>query len=143
HRGRRLYDLRKVRRSVVVGGGKAAVPMARALVKILGRRVDSGLVATTGNEAPRAVSRIQVFTAGHPIPDRRGLGVARRVLDIAESLRKNDLLIVLVSGGASSLLPLPAEGLTLLDKQKTTNLLLRSGATIADVNTVRKHLSAV
>ncbi len=68
---------------MVVGGGKAAVPMAKALVKILGRRVESGIVATAGNTAPRAVSKIQVFTAGHPIPDRRGLGVARRVLDIA------------------------------------------------------------
>ena len=143
HAGRRVYDLRKLKRIVVVGGGKAAVPMARALVKILGRRVESGLVATAGNTAPRAVSKIQVFTAGHPIPDRRGLAVARRILDIAESLAGNDLLIVLLSGGASSLLPLPAEGLTLLDKQKTTSLLLRSGATIADVNTVRKHLSAI
>jgi glycerate 2-kinase len=143
HAGRRVYDLRTLRRIVVLGAGKAAVPMARAVVKILGRRLDTGLVVTPGNTAPPAVSPIQVFTAGHPIPDRRGLGVARRVLDIAESLAENDLLIVLLSGGASSLLPLPAEGLTLLDKQKTTSLLLRSGATIADVNTVRKHLSAI
>jgi glycerate 2-kinase len=143
HAGRRVYDLRKLRRIVVVGAGKAAVPMARALVKILGRRLETGLIVTPGNTAPPAVSPIHVVTAGHPIPDRRGLGVARRVLDIAGSLAENDLLIVLLSGGASSLLPLPAEGLTLLDKQKTTSLLLRSGATITDVNIVRKHLSAV
>jgi glycerate-2-kinase len=140
---RRVYDLRRVGRVVVVGAGKAAVPMAHALVKVLGRRLEGGLVAAPGKKALPAVSNIQVVTAGHPIPDRSGLGAARRVMDLARSLEANDLLIVLLSGGASSLLPLPAEGLTLQDKQRTTSLLLRSGATITEVNTVRKHLSAI
>src|SRR5207244_1973601 len=77
------------------------------------------------------------------VPARRGLQAARQVLHLASSLDEYDLLIVLLSGGASRLLPLPAEGLTLADKQRTTQLLLRSGATIAEVNTVRKHLSAI
>ena len=141
--GPRVYDLRLVGRIVVVGAGKAAIPMTQALVKVLGRRLDSGLISAPGNDQLRAVSKIQVVMAGHPIPDRGGLHAARRIMDIAASLKSNDLLIVLLSGGASSLLPLPADGLTLSDKQKTTSLLLRSGATIAEVNTVRKHLSAI
>ena len=141
--GPRAYDLRLVQRIVVVGAGKAVVPMAQALVKVLGRRLDSGLVVAPGNDQLPLAPKIQVATAGHPIPDRSGLHAARRIMDLAASLNTNDLLIVLLSGGASSLLPLPADGLTLPDKQKTTNLLLRSGATIAEVNTVRKHLSAI
>jgi glycerate-2-kinase len=117
--------------------------MAQAVVKVLGRHMDSGLVAAPGNDQLPAVSKIQVVRAGHPIPDRGGLHAARRIMEIAGSLDANDLLIVLLSGGASSLLPLPADGLTLADKQKTTGLLLRSGATIAEINTVRKHLSAI
>src|SRR5207249_5238996 len=84
-----------------------------------------------------------VAAAGHPLPDRRGVQPARRLLQLASSLDKDHLLIVLLSGGASSLLPLPAAGLTLADKQRTTQLLLRSGATIVEVNAVRKHLSAI
>src|SRR2546428_5818128 len=86
---------------------------------------------------------MMVVEAGHPVRDRRGLQAARHVLQLASPLDEDDLLTVLLSGGASSPLPLPAEGLTLADKQRTTQLLLRSGATIAEVNAVRKHLSAI
>jgi glycerate-2-kinase len=139
----RAYDLRRIRRVALVGAGKAAVPMARAVSAVLGARLESGLVVAPASRTADLVSGVEVVAAGHPVPDRRGLRAARRVLGIASSLGRDDLLIVLLSGGASSLLSLPDDGLTLGDKQRTTRLLLRSGATIAEVNAVRKHLSAI
>ena len=139
----RLYDLRRIARVVAIGAGKASVPMAHAVHEVLGGRLDSVFVVAPSPVPGRAKSGIAVAAAGHPIPDRRGVQAARHVLQLASSLGKDDLLIVLLSGGASSLLPLPAAGLTLADKQRTTQLLLSSGATIAEVNAVRKHLSAI
>ena len=137
------YDLRRIRRVAVVGAGKAAIPMARAVSDVLRGRVESAFVVTAvaGKVGPK--SGIEAAVAGHPIPDRRGLRAAQRILETALSLGSEDLLIVLLSGGASSLLPLPDEGLTLADKQRVTRMLLRSGATIAELNAVRKHLSAI
>ena len=136
------YDLRRIGRVVLVGAGKAAVPMAREVARIVGPRLASGCVVTQRSGAAR-MPRIKISQAGHPVPDPRGVRAARRIRAIASALDPDDLLIVLLSGGASSLLPLPANGLTLADKQKTTRLLLHSGATIAEVNAVRKHLSAI
>ena len=138
-----VYDLRRIRRVAVVGAGKAAIPMAQAASEVLRGRVESAFVVTavTGKVGPK--SGIEAVGAGHPVPDRRGLQAAQRILETALSLGSEDLLIVLLSGGASSLLPLPDEGLTLADKQRVTRMLLRSGATIAELNTVRKHLSAI
>lgn len=84
-----------------------------------------------------------MIEAGHPIPDRNGLAASNRVLELLSQFNARDLLIVLVSGGASALLPAPAEPITLRDKQRTTNLLLKAGANIAELNAVRKHLSAL
>ncbi|TAL12271.1 MAG: glycerate kinase [Nitrospirae bacterium] len=137
------YDLRRIRRVAVVGAGKAAVPMARAVAHVLRGRLDSAFVVSSKGAAAGAPEGCDVVEAGHPVPDRRGLRAAQRMLDVASSLGAEDLLIVLLSGGASSLLPLPDEGLTLADKQRVTRLLLRSGATIAELNAVRKHLSAI
>lgn len=139
----RAYDLRRVRRVAVVGAGKAAIPMARAVSEVLGHRVESAFVVTSAAAKAGPKSGIEAAEAGHPVPDRRGLRAAQRLLAIASSLGAEDLLVVLLSGGASSLLPLPDEGLTLADKQRVTRLLLRSGATIAELNAVRKHLSAI
>ena len=144
------YDLRRIRRVAVVGAGKAAIPMARAVSDVLRGRVESAFVVTAvaGKAGPKSgpdfgATCIEATVAGHPIPDRRGLRAAQRILETALSLGSEDLLIVLLSGGASSLLPLPDEGLTLADKQRVTRMLLRSGATIAELNAVRKHLSAI
>lgn len=139
----RTYDLRRISRVTVVGSGKAAVPMVRAVAEVLRGRLDSAFVVTSETSTAGPKSRVQVVQAGHPVPDRRGLRAAQRMLEIASSLGSEELLIVLLSGGASSLLPLPDEGLTLADKQRVTRLLLRSGATIAELNAVRKHLSAI
>ena len=140
--GRRRYNLRDYERVVVVGAGKAAAAMARAIEPILGRRLDDGLVIVKyGYGLP--TRRITVAEAGHPVPDRAGLMAARRIMALVAGLTGRDLLFVLLSGGASSLMPAPVSGLTLSDKQRITDQLLRSGADIGEINTVRKHLSTL
>ena len=140
--GRRTYNLSHVDRIVVVGAGKASARMAQALETALGPRLDDGLVIVkTGHTL--ATKQITVLEASHPIPNRAGLHATQRLLRLTHHLTSRDLLIVLLSGGASSLLPAPVAGVTLSDKQRTTRLLLHSGATINEMNVVRKHLSLI
>ena len=140
--GRRHYDLRDYERVVVVGAGKAAAAMATAIEPLLGRHLDGGFVIVKyGHELP--TKRIAVAEAGHPLPDQHGVVAARRLMALVSGLSARDLLIVLLSGGASSLMAAPVSGLTLNDKQHVTNQLLRCGAGIAEINAVRKHLSQV
>jgi glycerate 2-kinase len=128
-------------RCVVIGAGKAAAKMAKA-VEDHWKGPLTGLVVTRyGHRVP--CRRIEVVEAAHPVPDAAGEAAARRILDLVAGLGADDLVICLISGGASALLALPAPGITLADKQALTGALLRSGATIAEINTVRKHLSAV
>lgn len=137
-----LYDLSKYQRVVCVGAGKASGRMAGTLEQILGEHLEGGIVIVKdGYGTP--TQRIRLVEASHPLPDARSVGATKQILKIVRSLTKQDLLIVLLSGGASSLLCAPAPGLTLTDKRRTTNLLLRCGATIHELNLVRKHLSAV
>ncbi|HJR76876.1 MAG TPA: glycerate kinase [Nitrospiraceae bacterium] len=139
--GPHRYRLSKYRRIVVIGAGKASARMAQGLEHVLGPKIDGGLVVVKyGHRLPTRT--VRVVEAAHPVPDRAGLEAGRQLLDLAGTLTGGDLLIVLLSGGASSLLPVPAPGLSLEDKQATTQLLLRSGATIQEVNTVRKHVSS-
>jgi hydroxypyruvate reductase len=128
-------------RVVVVAAGKAAVPMARAAEAALGRHLDAGLAVSTASDGP--LERVRLLTASHPVPDERGLAAAGEVDALARSLGRDDLLLVLLSGGASALLPAPADGVTLEDKARATGLLLRAGATIHEMNAVRKHLSSL
>ena len=140
--GRRRYDLRRYERVVVVGAGKATASMARAVEQRLGTRLQGGFVVVKyGHVVP--TRRIVVAEAGHPVPDRSGQRAATRLCAMAGELGRRDLLIVLLSGGASSLLPAPVAGVTLADKQRTTQQLLRCGASIREINTVRKHLSRI
>lgn len=140
--GRRSYDLRSFDRVVVVGAGKASARMAQTIERVLGVYLDGGLiVAKTGHRLP--TKRITVIEAGHPVPNRTGLKAAERLRARVAELGPRDLLIVLLSGGASSLIPAPVEGVSLADKQTITQLLLRSGATIQEINVVRKHLSTI
>ncbi|HZT52114.1 MAG TPA: glycerate kinase [Stellaceae bacterium] len=128
-------------RTVVVGAGKAAAAMARA-VEAHWPGALSGLVVTRyGHGVP--CRRIEVVEAAHPVPDEAGMDAARRILESVRGLGAADLVLCLVSGGASALLALPAPGLTLQDKRAVTQALLRSGASIGEMNCVRKHLSAV
>ncbi|MBX3318471.1 MAG: glycerate kinase [Nitrospira sp.] len=140
--GQRLYDLSHIDRVIAVGAGKASARMAQALEKVLGGRVADGLVIVkTGHTLP--TKRIAIREASHPIPDRSGVHATQQLLRLIKDLGPRDLLFVLLSGGASSLLPAPVPGVTLTDKQRTTRLLLRSGATINEINVVRKHLSVI
>lgn len=140
--GSHHYSLARIPRIVVVGAGKASARMAQALEHQLGARIDTGLVVVKyGHAAPTRT--IRIVEAGHPIPDAAGLEGGRMIMELVQTLTSADLLIVLLSGGASSLLPGPVSGITLQDKQQTTKLLLRSGATIQEINAVRKHLSSI
>lgn len=140
--GRRRYDLRRYERVVVLGAGKAAASMAQAVERQLGPWLEGGFVVVKhGHVVP--TRRIVVAEAGHPVPDRSGQRAVARLCAMAEELGRHDLLIVLLSGGASSLLPAPVAGVTLADKQRTTQELLRCGASIREINTVRKHLSRI
>lgn len=139
--GRRVYDLRRGR-VVVVGAGKAAAPMAVALERILGPALAVGLVVVKdGHRTPTA--RVAVCEAAHPLPDERGVLATRALLDLVAGLGPDDLALCALSGGGSALLVAPAPGITLADKQQVTDQLLRAGATIHELNAVRKHLSAV
>ena len=140
--GSHQYPLTRIQRIVVVGAGKASAPMAQALEHRLGTRIDTGLVVVKYGHGAQT-DRIRIMEAGHPIPDAAGLKAGRSMMALVRALTPDDLLIVVLSGGASSLLPAPANGISLKDKQQTTKLLLRSGATIQEINTVRKHLSCI
>lgn len=142
HAGPAAWPLDGVERVLLAAAGKGAVPMAAAAAESLGPRLSAGVVVTkTGHAAGHALpASLQVYEAGHPTPDLNGMLAAGHVLRLLESAGANDRVIVLLSGGASALLPLPAAGVSLEDLQALTGLLLRSGATINELNTVRKHL---
>ncbi len=126
-------------RLVMIAAGKAASSMARAAEATLGARLVTALAIDVTDDVP--LRRTRRVVAGHPLPDERGLRAAAQVEDLARGLGRDDLLLVLLSGGASALLPAPAEGLTLRDKAAATSRLMSAGATIHELNTLRKHLS--
>jgi hydroxypyruvate reductase len=130
------------RRIIVVGAGKAATRMAAATDAILADRAVLGAVVTKYGHA-EPLGRIDVVEAGHPLPDAAGARGAERIAAVASDATADDLVLVVISGGGSALLPLPAPGITLEEKMAATDLLLRCGATIVDVNCVRKHLSRI
>jgi hydroxypyruvate reductase len=129
--------------TVVVGAGKAAGAMALAVESHWPADAPLKGVVITRYGHGTATRRIRVVEAGHPVPDERGEAAAREILAAARALGEDDLLLVLVSGGGSSLLALPAEGVAMEDLKGVTRALLASGAPIQDMNTVRKHLSAI
>ncbi|MDM0018312.1 glycerate kinase type-2 family protein [Variovorax saccharolyticus] len=135
-------------RTLVLGAGKAGGSMAQALEALWPADAAlSGLVVTRyGHIPPRPeglASRIELVEAAHPVPDQAGLDAAQRILALTQGLTADDLVLCLISGGGSSLLTLPAEGLTLADKQRINTQLLESGAHIGEMNCVRKHLSRI
>src|SRR5215471_5089389 len=128
-------------KTIVIGAGKASATMAKAVEDAWPGSL-SGLVVTRyGHAVP--CERIEVVEAAHPVPDEKGHGAARRMLELVKGLGPDDLVLALISGGGSALLSLPAPGLTFADKQAVNAALLRSGAPIGEINTVRKHLSAI
>jgi len=138
----RMYDLTTLNRVFVVGAGKASAPMAAAVEEILGDRITSGTINVKYGHTAK-LNKINLIEAGHPVPDENGSRGTQDILNLVKSAGKQDLVICLISGGGSALLPLAAEGLTLKDKQDTTQVLLACGATIHEINAIRKHLSRV
>ena len=136
------YDLANYRDIYVVGGGKGAGPMAQAMEELLEDRITAGVICVKYGYAV-ATRKVDVEQAGHPIPDDRGVRAADRMVALAQAAGPSDLVISLISGGASALMVAPADGITLADKRRLTNALLRSGATINEINVVRKHLSRI
>ena len=143
-------DLSDFRRILVIGVGKAAAPMARAIEEILGDRIDRGfIVVKYGHTVPLDI--VEILESDHPVPDEKGVAGARRIVELADGADEKTLVIGLISGGGSALLPLPLEAtvdgaplrLTLEDKQRTTQALLACGAAIEEINCIRKHLSGV
>ena len=136
------YDLTEFKRIYVIGAGKAGAPMVKAVEEVLEDRITDGIINVKYGHLAK-VSRAKVIEAGHPVPDEAGLEGTRAILDLASRAEKGDLVLCLISGGGSALLPLPAAGLSLQDKQDTTKILLACGATIHEINSVRKHISGV
>jgi hydroxypyruvate reductase len=128
-------------RTIVVGAGKAAAKMARTVEENWQGDLEGLVVTRYGHKVE--CDRIEVVEAAHPIPDAAGEAGARRIMELVSSAEQEDLVLCLISGGASALLSLPSDGLTLCDKQNVNRDLLRSGANIAEMNCVRKHLSAI
>jgi glycerate 2-kinase len=141
--GGKHFDLGKIRKLWVLGAGKAAAPMGRAVEKILDKYIAGGLLVTKyGYGLP--LKRLDVFEAGHPLPDSNSVASAIQMMELAKNqIGPDDLVIYLLSGGASSLLVSPADGVSLEDKLECTRLLLNSGADIHELNAVRKHLSTI
>ncbi len=137
-----IYDLTDYEAVYVIGTGKASAAMAQAVEGLLGERLKEGVVNVKyGYSFP--VKRIKVNEAGHPVPDEAGFRGTKEIVQLLEKTGKNDLVLFLISGGGSALLPYPAEGLTLKDKQEVTRCLLEVGARIHEINALRKHISRV
>ena len=136
--GEGSYDLDAFETVQVVGGGKAAAQVARALESILGDRLDGGVVVT---DDPEPCASVDVVEGDHPVPSERGVAGAERVLAMAEGADEDTLLLAVVTGGGSALLPAPVEPVGLAALQSVTDALLASGATIGEINAVRKHCS--
>jgi hydroxypyruvate reductase len=137
-----VYDLDNYDRVLILGAGKASARMAHAVEELLGNRVAAGVVNVKhGHAVPLSVTRVN--EAGHPIPDEAGQRGAREIIALAHQAGERDLIFCLISGGGSALLPCPVDGITLGDKQQTTKILLDCGATIQEINAIRKHISKV
>jgi hydroxypyruvate reductase len=140
--GDRSYDLDHFNRIFVTGCGKGTAPMAKALEEILGERLTEGLITVKyGHGLP--LQKVRVMEAGHPVPDGAGLEASLSILKRLAVCTGQDLVLCVFSGGGSALFPAPRPPLTLEEKQETTRFLLESGATISEINSLRKHMSLV
>jgi len=138
----KVFDLNEFNRIFLVGTGKASASMAEAIEKIFGGRITKGVITTKyGHSLP--LKKTELIEAGHPIPDQKGIEGAKKIQILLNETGSKDLVIFLLSGGGSALLPLPADGITLEEKQEVTQLLLGCGADIKEINTIRKHISKI
>jgi len=140
--GKSLFDLNAYDHLYIIGAGKASAQMAAAIEEQLLDKITDGII-NVKYEHTAPLSKIKLIEAGHPIPDENGRKGAKAIIQLLENAGKNDLIICLMSGGGSALLPLPAPSITLEDKQKTIITLLSCGATINEINAIRKHISHI
>ena len=136
------YYLDEFEKIFIIGAGKASAAMASKIEGVLGDKINSGIVVTK-YDFGEDLKIIEQIEAGHPLPDRNGVIAATKIKELCTKATEKDLIINLISGGASSLLPSPVESISLDDKIQTTKLLLNSGATISEINIVRKHISKI
>jgi len=136
-------NLSDFKRIIIIGAGKACAAMEKALENILGDRISDGLIVVKEGYA-KPLERVSIREAGHPVPDVRGMEAAQEILSlVSKSARPDTLIIFLISGGGSALLPLPYDGISLEAKRETTESLLLCGASIDEINSVRKHISKI
>jgi glycerate 2-kinase len=142
---RTFFRIGDFTRLFVIGFGKASWRMAEASEELLDDAIDTGIIVTKYGHASASnrLAKITVYEAAHPVPDDNGVAATRRIVDLAREADERTLMLCLISGGGSALLVAPSEGISLSEKQEVTNLLLKSGATINELNAVRKHLSMV
>jgi glycerate 2-kinase len=140
--GKNAFDLNAYENIYIVGAGKATAPMAAAFEHLLGANLTAGIITVKYGHTT-ALKKIQTIEAGHPVPDKNGERGSAKILEIMNAAKTKDLCICLLSGGGSALLPFPAAGVRLADKQETTRILLACGASIHEINTLRKHLSRI
>jgi glycerate 2-kinase len=134
--------LSEINNIFVIGSGKATYRMATSLYSILGDKISRGII-TINETSKEDIGPIKVIQAGHPIPTEKGIKGANEILSLLEKAEEKDLIIALISGGGSALLAAPLDGISLIDLQKTNELLLASGASIKEINTIRKHISKI
>ena len=141
--GNNEYSLSQLHRIYVVGAGKAGASMALALEEILGDRIEGGIVNVKYGHGEEGIKKIKINEAAHPVPDEAGIKGAKEIIKLLEEAGEKDLVICLISGGGSALLPYPVEEISLGEKQETTRLLLSCGADIREINAIRGHISRV
>ncbi len=137
------YDLNSYDNIYLIGFGKAAAAMARGAEAVLGDDLKTGIVSVKYGYLDKVSSKIKINEAAHPVPDEAGMNGAKEIVDFLKQRDERDLIICVISGGGSAILPLPYEGVTLSQKQETTKLLLACGADIKEINAIRKHISQV
>jgi glycerate 2-kinase len=140
--GNKVFDLSRINQIYVVGAGKGSFPIGLALDRILGKRISKGIILVK-EHAKEKLKYIKVLKTGHPVPNRESLRGGYEIQKIASNVQKDDLVFACMTGGCSALVVLPVKGITLEDKIKVNQLLLRTGAPIGEMNSVRKHLSLI
>ena len=140
--GHRSYQLNQYKNLYVIGAGKATASMAAAIEDMIDEKITGGIITVKfGHVAD--LKHINLIEAGHPVPDENGIRGASAILNLAENVEEDDLILCLISGGGSALLPFPHDGITLRDKQDIIKILLSCGATIHEINSIRKHISKI
>lgn len=143
HIGTKTWDLSKKKHVYLLGAGKACNHMAMAVDEILGDRLTKGIAIVKIKEETDRFQNTDVYVGGHPLPNQAGYEACLKILDLVDQAGPDDLFIVVISGGSSALMSCPREGITLEDEIKTTDIMLKSGAGIYEINAIRRHISAL